>query len=109
MKWFEMKLASVATPSRPRSLSPQINGVKVIAGVGTSVPLATTLRVPAWLVTRMRPSGVNARAVGVGTDATRESEKFCGRTLGIAADGTASVAALTNATNTVLEKVRRIM
>ncbi len=61
-------------------MSAQTRAVRSSAGAGTSTPSApSTQIVPYWLVTTPRPSGVKARAVGAGTDATTPPENPTGR------------------------------
>src|SRR5512140_511931 len=62
-------------PRSPRSPFEHTAEPRESAGVGSSAPPETTRTVPPCVVTRSRPSGVNARAVGAPTVATRASPK----------------------------------
>src|SRR6266550_443016 len=81
MKWFaDPNAGSTATPTRPRSPSSHTLAVRSIAGVVRTEPFLITDSLPALLVTRIRPSGVKAMAVGLPTLATNWSAKPAGRT-----------------------------
>src|SRR3954471_24150359 len=73
MKRLRVKPGSTATPSSPRSESEQSRDVKSSTVVCVD-PLNTT-SLPGWVVISVRPSGVNASAVGAPTDVTSSSLK----------------------------------
>ena len=76
MKRLEAKPGSTATPSNPRSPFLHSFAVRSSAGVLSSVPAAVrTRRVPVFDAMSIRPSGVNASAIGEATLATGSSEK----------------------------------
>src|SRR3954454_2066191 len=100
MKRLRVKPGSTATPSSPRSESEQSRDVKSSTVVCVD-PLNTT-SLPGWVVISVRPSGVNASAVGAPTDVTSSSVKPGGSvTAGYAAGAPAmSIPPTTKATTT---------
>ena len=68
------KSGSTATPTRPRSRSSQTS--REMSRAVVRVPSSRwTITRPCWLVTTIRPSGVQVSAVGAGTLVTTESVK----------------------------------